>query len=128
MVDALRIEQVVSNLLSNAARYAPGAPVDVLLEQEDRTVRLVVRDQGPGIPAEQRDAVFERFVRAGPPETAGGLGLGLYIARQIVTAHGGSIRAWNPGKGAAFTIELPTTPTTAEEAGAPCLAATRNGS
>ncbi len=128
VVDPLRIEQVVSNLLSNAARYAPGAPVDVLLEQEDRTVRLVVRDQGPGIPAEQRDAVFERFVRAGPPETAGGLGLGLYIARQIVTAHGGSIRAWNPGKGAAFTIELPTTPTTAEEAGAPCLAATRNGS
>jgi PAS domain S-box-containing protein len=105
--DAMRLEQVVTNLLTNAVKYAPGKPVDVTVFEVDGRARLSVRDHGPGIAPECIGRVFERFTRAarGKPR---GLGLGLYITRQIVLAHGGEIVARNhPEGGAELVVELP---------------------
>jgi PAS domain S-box-containing protein len=106
--DHLRLEQVVTNLVSNALRYAPGAPVEIAIEQSDGNARLTVRDHGPGLKAEDLARIFERFERATALRNHGGLGIGLYIAREIVRTHGGTIVALsNPGEGAAFVVELP---------------------
>jgi signal transduction histidine kinase len=109
--DARRLEQVVSNLLVNVSRYAPARPVDVQLEDRGDTVRLTVRDFGPGVPPEQREAIFDRFDRGGASRNAGGLGLGLYIARQVVLAHGGTLvvtaEDGPDASGARFVVELP---------------------
>lgn len=110
--DRLRIEQVVANLLTNAAKYAPGAPVDVRVEraEDGARARLVVRDGGPGIPAADQARLFRPFERAGGP-AAGGLGLGLFIVREIVEAHGGTVTLESaPGEGTAFVVELPARP------------------
>jgi signal transduction histidine kinase len=107
--DPDRIEQVVGNLLANAAKYAPGGRVEVRVEGNDERARIVVRDDGPGIAPEDQERVFLPFERA-PREgrEAPGLGLGLFIVRQIVEAHGGTIRlASAPGAGTTFTVELP---------------------
>jgi PAS domain S-box-containing protein len=106
--DRLRMEQVVTNLLSNAVKYAAGALITLQVkEQRDRCV-LVVRDEGIGIEAGDLARIFERFERAVPANNYGGLGLGLYIARQIVAAHGGTIHAEStPNEGTTFTVELP---------------------
>jgi PAS domain S-box-containing protein len=109
--DQLRIEQVISNLVSNAMKYGNGKPISVkvqMLEGGDQA-RLVVADQGMGIPAEMRERIFERFERAGVSgRKIAGLGLGLYICRQIVEAHGGSIRVeTGPGPGSSFSVHLP---------------------
>ena len=104
--DKLRLEQVVTNLLSNAARYAAGTPIHITLTSDEQWTRLVVRDEGPGIDPAIQDRIFQRFERAA--HDAGGLGLGLYISRQIVEAHGGTIRVESePGKGASFIVDLP---------------------
>lgn len=106
--DRLRMEQVVSNLLGNALRYAGGRPVEVEVEPLDHRARLRVRDHGPGIAAEARAHIFERFERATSETRSGGLGLGLYIVRQIVEAHGGTITVESEvGVGSTFTVELP---------------------
>lgn len=108
--DRSRLEQVVENLLTNALRYAPGTRVELTVAGDDRDATLVVRDRGPGIPADQRARVFERFERGASHASAGrgGLGLGLYIAREIVRAHGGSIRVDDAIlDGAALVVELP---------------------
>jgi PAS domain S-box-containing protein len=99
--DPLRIGQVVANLLSNAFRYAAGTAVDVTLERRDHHAILSVLDRGPGIPADQLERVFVRFERAAPSRNYGGMGLGLYVAREIVTAHGGTITASNRDDGGA---------------------------
>jgi PAS domain S-box-containing protein len=106
--DRLRVEQIVDNLVSNALKYAPGKPVEIrLATAADRAV-LTVRDHGNGIAPEDTVKLFERFERGLPARQIGGLGLGLFISRQIAEAHGGSIRvASKPGEGAAFTVELP---------------------
>jgi two-component system, OmpR family, sensor histidine kinase CiaH len=92
MVDADRLKQLMLILLDNAIRHSPpGQPVEVSCLREDRALVLEVADRGPGIPAEHREAVFERFRRLGPGRTRPGGGLGLPIARWIVSAHGGSI-------------------------------------
>lgn len=105
--DRLRIEQVLTNLLSNAFKYAPGTPVAVTVRRDSEHAVLLVRDAGPGFPAVDVAKLFDRFERASPPGL-GGLGLGLYVARQVVEAHGGRIAAHNnDGPGACVTVRLP---------------------
>lgn len=105
--DRTRIEQVVTNLLTNAVRYGHGKPIDITLARDGEAVRLVVRDHGIGIAPEDQQRIFERFERASS-RNFGGLGLGLYIARQIVEAHGGTIHVSSElGVGSSFTVELP---------------------
>ncbi|MHB8420245.1 MAG: chemotaxis protein CheB [Myxococcales bacterium] len=106
--DRLRIEQVVTNLLSNAVKYGAGKPIEVRVEADPRAARLVVRDHGIGIEAQDLSRIFLRFERAVSSRQFGGLGMGLYIARQIVDAHGGTLSVDSePGKGSTFTVELP---------------------
>lgn len=110
--DRRRIEQVFSNLLSNAFKFTPpGGQVKMLIEGFDEGVRLVVSDTGPGVPADQRTRIFGRFRQAQKDHAKGGSGLGLAIALAIVTHHGG--RIWvddADGGGARFTVELPFSP------------------
>jgi signal transduction histidine kinase len=104
--DAFKLEQVVNNLFSNALRYSAGYPVQVSLKKLERKVVLNVIDQGIGIEEKNRERIFERFERA--TTAARGLGLGLYITRQIVELHGGIIRVEsNYGQGSNFIVELP---------------------
>jgi PAS domain S-box-containing protein len=106
--DRLRLEQVATNLLSNAIKYGVGGSVRVVVEGDARSGRLRVSDNGIGIAVEMQERIFERFERAVPASNYGGLGLGLYIARRIVEAHGGSISVVSQeGQGATFTVELP---------------------
>jgi signal transduction histidine kinase len=116
--DAGRLEQVLLNLLTNAIAYAPGTErIDIALRRDGATAELAVRDQGPGIPADALEWIFERFARVDPLEHPGGAGLGqgLYIAREIVEAHGGTITAASvPGEGATFTVRLPVLDRAAE--------------
>ena len=113
-VDRDRLGQVVSNLLENALKYSPdGGPIRVTLERRGGEVELLVADQGIGIPADQRDSVFERFYQADGESSRrrfGGLGLGLYISRAIVDAHGGRIWAApnvEDGRGSVFGFRMP---------------------
>jgi PAS domain S-box-containing protein len=112
-IDPLRLEQVLTNLLDNAIKYSPqGGAIDVDVSSPDpEHVRVSVRDRGPGIRSEHRAHIFERFYQAGAAgEHAAGMGLGLYISREIVEMHGGSIEAeFPPDGGARFVITLPTT-------------------
>lgn len=104
--DRLRIEQVLANLITNAVKYG-GTPIEVSVEVDASMAMIVVRDHGPGILESDQQRIFEQFVRAAPKGT-GGLGLGLYITRQIVEAHGGAIRVESrPGAGATFFVTLP---------------------
>lgn len=111
--DRLRVEQVLTNLLSNAAKYGAGQPIDVTVQSEAGSVLLAVTDHGIGVSPELRESIFERFGRAVPQRDYPGLGLGLYICRQIVDAHGGCIRVEStPGRGSTFTVALPAEATT----------------
>jgi len=106
--DGVRLAQVIENLFTNAIKYAPGAPIDVSLEQLDKSVRIAFHDQGPGIDSESLPFVFDRFYRARNERTITGTGLGLYICKQIIEAHRGKIWAEStPGQGTTFFIELP---------------------
>jgi signal transduction histidine kinase len=107
--DRVRLEQVVGNLLSNAAKYGRGQPVEVRVEQGlDGRARLVVKDNGIGIAPEDQARIFERFERAVSGNQFNGLGLGLWISREIVESHGGHILVRSaPGEGSTFTVELP---------------------
>jgi PAS domain S-box-containing protein len=108
MWDRLRLEQVVENLLTNAVKYGRGQPIHVRLQAEDGAALLMVKDNGVGIAPADQARIFERFERAVSSHHYGGLGLGLWIARQIVEAHGGRIRVSSkPGQGAEFTVRLP---------------------
>lgn len=114
--DRLRIEQVLTNLLSNAIKYAAKAPIEVSLLREGETAILEVRDRGPGIPEEALPRIFERFERAAEMRNYGGLGLGLYVVREIVKAHNGMVTVHNlPAGGACFTVRLPLTPSTGQQ-------------
>jgi PAS domain S-box-containing protein len=106
--DDLRLAQVLTNLLSNAIKYGAGRPVEVTLARDGDRAVLHVRDHGAGIADEDRARIFERFERAVPLRNFGGLGLGLYVAREVVVAHGGTIAVSDPaGGGACFTVTLP---------------------
>ncbi|QSQ13019.1 protein kinase domain-containing protein [Myxococcus landrumensis] len=106
--DALRLEQVVANLLSNAMKYGAGRPIEISLREQEGLARLRVRDHGMGIAEEDLSRIFERFERAVSVRHYGGFGLGLWIAREIVRALGGTIQVEStPGQGATFTVTLP---------------------
>ena len=109
--DPLRVEQIVSNLLSNAVKYGEHKPIDVEVREDDRMVRLVVTDRGIGIERDALSRIFDRFERAVSMRHFGGLGLGLFISRQIAEAHGGTIMAQSQrGSGSTFTVILPRRP------------------
>jgi signal transduction histidine kinase len=106
--DPDRVEQVIANLLGNALKYGKGNPVAIRVHAESGYAVLAVADRGIGIPAEQQARIFGRFERAVPPRDQGGLGLGLWIARSLVEAHGGGIAVEStPGQGSTFTVRLP---------------------
>lgn len=106
--DRTRIEQVTSNLVGNALKYGNGQPIDVFAGARDGRAVLIVRDRGIGIAPEDQQRIFQRFERAVSSRHFGGLGLGLWIVRQIVDAHGGAIAVESrPGKGAEFAVHLP---------------------
>jgi PAS domain S-box-containing protein len=106
--DRLRIEQVLMNLISNSFKYAAGRPVRVSAARDGDSAVLQVRDHGPGIPEAELPRIFERFERAASARHYGGIGLGLYVARQIAHAHGGTIVASNmESGGACFSVRLP---------------------
>ena len=104
------VRRVLGNLLDNAVKYsADGAPVQVRLEREEDAVRLVVADEGPGIPRDEHERIFERFYRLDPAMATGvgGTGLGLYIARRLAEQMGGRVTVSSvPGRGAEFCLEL----------------------
>jgi PAS domain S-box-containing protein len=111
--DQVRLEQVVTNVFENATKYGAGTPLSVSLELDLPSAEAVIEvaDRGPGIPEGDLVRIFERFERAVPSRHFGGLGLGLYVSRRIVEAHGGSITASNrSGGGSCFTIRLPVRP------------------
>jgi signal transduction histidine kinase len=107
--DRDRLGQVLDNLLGNAVKYSPdGGEVLVRVEAVGGQASLRVADQGPGIPPDTLPRLFERFYRGHHAAGGGGLGLGLYISRMLVEAHGGRIWAESPpGSGSTFTIALP---------------------
>ena len=106
--DRLRLEQVIVNLLSNAVKYGAGRPISVRTERAGERIRIAVTDEGIGIAEADLPRIFTRFQRAAPVRNYGGLGLGLYIAKHIVEAHGGRVEVSSrPGKGSAFVVDLP---------------------
>lgn len=106
--DKVRIEQVIINLLTNAAKYAPKKPILTTVTKKGSTIKIQVTDQGPGISPENQDRIFKRFERVSDKQNIGGLGLGLYICKQIVEAHQGQIYVKSVvGEGSTFTVELP---------------------
>jgi PAS domain S-box-containing protein len=113
--DRSRLEQVVTNLISNALKYGDCKPVEVTAGISDGKARLAVRDHGVGIPEGDQDRIFGRFERAASVRNFGGIGLGLWIVKQIVDALGGSVRVESRvGRGSTFTVELGTSPPHAE--------------
>ncbi len=106
--DRARIEQIINNLLSNAIKFGAGQPIEITVEKEANQACFRVRDQGIGIEPQNVARIFDRFERAVSVNNFGGLGLGLYITRRIVEAHGGTISvASEPGRGSTFTVYLP---------------------
>jgi signal transduction histidine kinase len=113
--DRLRVEQVVMNLLGNAIKYGEGKPIHVEVLALGDAARLTVKDCGPGIPAEAQERIFERFERVAPVRHFGGLGLGLWLVRRSVEAHGGHVSVLSsPDEGSEFTVTLPLCPEIAE--------------
>jgi signal transduction histidine kinase len=99
-VDPIRLEQVVRNLLDNAVKFSPhGGAIEVTADPRGDDLRIAVRDHGIGVPPERRDRLFDRYQHDASWQHPGGLGLGLYVSRQIIERHGGSIVAEFPGDG-----------------------------
>jgi len=106
--DRERLRQIVSNLISNAIKYGDGKPIDVTVRAEGGHARLVVRDQGLGIAPRDQERIFGRFERAANSGNFGGIGLGLWIVKQIVNVFGGAVSVESaPGVGSTFVVELP---------------------
>ena len=111
--DRARLGQVLTNLLSNAAKHGGRGPIEVSLDGGPTRTTIVVRDHGPGVAPEERERIFDPFEHTEKSGPDSGLGLGLYVAREIVEAHGGRLTVDSaPGGGAAFEIDLPARPPT----------------
>jgi two-component system phosphate regulon sensor histidine kinase PhoR len=110
--DRERLRQVITNLVDNAVKYSPsGGEVTIDAYAENGRISVEVRDRGPGVPREHQSLIFEKFGRAGRDHGRPGTGLGLYIARSIAQAHGGSLGVRSAtDEGATFTLELPVEP------------------
>jgi signal transduction histidine kinase len=112
-IDPIRIEQVIINLLNNAVKYSPNeSEIQIGLTWPDQnTIELAVHDQGPGIPVAERERIFDRFYQGDRQRLTGGMGLGLFVCREIVELHGGEIVAEFPeGGGTRFVVRLPVSP------------------
>lgn len=108
--DRDRVSEMLASLLSNAFKYAPGQPVEVTLRRDGDHAELEVTDRGPGISEENVDRIFQRFERASSIRNYGGLGLGLYVSRELARAHGGDLGLRTTlGAGASFILRLPLT-------------------
>jgi CheY-like chemotaxis protein len=108
MWDRLALERVVGQLLSNAVKYGAGRPIEISVTGDADEAQLTIRDHGIGIPTEDREHLFERFSRLAPLENYGGFGVGLWLVRRVVEAHGGHVVLSDPdGDGAEFVIRLP---------------------
>lgn len=108
--DRSRLEQALSILLSNAMKFGAERPIELEVDEAEGRACITVTDHGLGISREALARIFDRFERAVSSSEYGGLGLGLFVAREIAEAHGGSIHAASaPGKGSTFTLELPAT-------------------
>lgn len=108
--DRFRLDEAIGNVISNAIKYGGGQPVDIQLKTKGDKALLIVQDRGIGIPVEDLERIFGRFERTAVSRNYGGLGLGLFIAHQIIEQHAGSIRAESrSGGGARIVIELPQT-------------------
>lgn len=106
--DRVRVSQMIEHLLSNALKYGAGKPVEIGVVEAGELARLYVRDYGIGIAHADRTRIFDRFERLVSIRNYGGFGLGLWLVRQIVEAHGGTIAVWSePGEGSRFTVDLP---------------------
>src|SRR6185369_1951682 len=120
--DAVRLEQVVTNLLTNATKYTPhGSSIQVTVGREDDTAVLEVRDTGTGIPPALLPRIFDLFVQGDRPlhRPAGGLGIGLTLVRRLVELHGGTVAAESSGEGSRFTVRLRAVPPPAPREGDP---------
>ena len=109
-VDPVRMEEVVTNLTMNAIRFSPeGGVVWIRLKPDAEAFHFTVRDQGPSVPMEDRERIFKPFERAQRTARLGGLGLGLFISRQIAQLHGGNVALVEsvPGKGNVFEAHFP---------------------
>jgi two-component system, OmpR family, sensor kinase len=105
--DAMAMEQVTENLLSNAVRYGPGEPIEVALSGDGAVARLSVRDEGIGIPEHDQSRIFERFHTVRRINSAGGFGVGLWVTRRLLAAMKGDIEVSSaPGAGSTFTVKL----------------------
>jgi signal transduction histidine kinase len=108
--DIIRFGQVITNLISNAIKYGEGGPIEIYSGQRNERFFLSVKDYGQGIPEEDQARIFERFERNSNDDRISGLGLGLFISKKIVTAHGGAIELKSEaGKGSTFSVFLPLT-------------------
>lgn len=106
--DHSRLQQVLTNLILNATKYAPESRIEVSLSSTSEFVQISVMDNGPGISENDQATIFNKYGRASVETTVQGLGLGLYISRQIVEEHGGTLNlVSSPGKGSNFTVSLP---------------------
>ncbi|MGE4232625.1 MAG: MASE1 domain-containing protein [Bacteriovoracia bacterium] len=106
--DRSRIEQILLNLISNAIKYAPHAPIKITTQKLGPTARLIIQDFGPGITQEEQEKIFEKFERTVAARRISGLGLGLFIVKKIVEGHQGCVRVEStPGLGSSFVVDLP---------------------
>jgi signal transduction histidine kinase len=106
--DGRRIEAVVANLLSNAIKFGEGKPIEITVDRSGDRAILIVADHGMGISLQDQLRVFQRFERAVSEQHFGGFGLGLWVVREVIESHGGTISVESsPGAGSIFRIDLP---------------------
>ena len=106
--DKSRIDQVVTNLLSNAIKYGEGNPISITLKKKDSHAQIAISDKGLGMNKIEQEKIFDKFERTEAAKKVGGMGLGLYIVKEIIDAHEGEIAVNSKkNKGSTFTVILP---------------------